>query len=64
MILRFANCELDCDRLRLIRDGQTIAVEPKFVFPELGSIGIENTFAVTDQGGEKLSVLSDELISV
>lgn len=44
--------------------GQTIAVEPKFVFPELGSIGIENTFAVTAAGGEKISVLSDALVSV
>jgi Xaa-Pro aminopeptidase len=44
--------------------GQTIAVEPKFVFPELGSVGIENTFAVTENGGEKISVLSDELISI
>ncbi len=44
--------------------GQTIAVEPKFVFPELGSVGIENTFAVTENGGEKLSVLADDLVSV
>ena len=29
MILRFANCELDCNRQRLIRDGQTVAVEPQ-----------------------------------
>jgi Xaa-Pro aminopeptidase len=44
--------------------GQAIAVEPKFVFPELGPVGIENTFAVTETGGEKLTVLSDTLISV
>lgn len=44
--------------------GQTIAVEPKFVFPELGPIGIENTYAVTEQGGEKLTLLSDALIAV
>ncbi|NOY14381.1 MAG: aminopeptidase P family protein [Deltaproteobacteria bacterium] len=44
--------------------GQTIAVEPKFVIPKMGSIGIENTFAVTEQGGEKISVLSDDLVSV
>ena len=44
--------------------GQTIAVEPKFVFPELGPIGIENTYAVTPQGGEKISVLSDALVIV
>jgi Xaa-Pro aminopeptidase len=44
--------------------GQTIAVEPKFVFPDLGPIGIENTYAVTEQGGEKISVLSDALVAV
>lgn len=44
--------------------GQTIAVEPKFVFPDLGPIGIENTYLVTAQGGEKISVLSDELVVV
>lgn len=44
--------------------GQTLAVEPKFVFPDFGPIGIENTYAVTDQGGEKISVLSDALVKV
>jgi Xaa-Pro aminopeptidase len=44
--------------------GQTIAIEPKFVFPDLGPIGIENTFAVTGTGGEKLTPLADDLIRV
>ncbi len=44
--------------------GQTVAVEPKFVFPELGAIGVENTFAVTDQGGEKLTVLADDIVNI
>lgn len=44
--------------------GQTIAVEPKFVFPDLGPVGIENTYLVTEQGGERISVLSDQLVSV
>lgn len=44
--------------------GQTIAIEPKFVFPELGPIGIENTYIVTEQGGEKITVLSDALVKV
>jgi Xaa-Pro dipeptidase len=38
-----------------LRAGQTVAVEPKFVFPGTGAVGIENTFVVTDQGGEKLT---------
>jgi len=35
--------------------GQVVAVEPKFVFPGAGAVGIENTFLVTDAGGEKLT---------
>ncbi|MBI5633313.1 MAG: aminopeptidase P family protein [Nitrospirae bacterium] len=42
--------------------GQTIAVEPKFLFPDRGAIGIENTFAVTEQGSEKLTDLSDDIV--
>jgi Xaa-Pro dipeptidase len=39
--------------------GQTVAIEPKFVFPDKGAVGIENTYAVTDSGCERLTVLSD-----
>ncbi len=43
--------------------GQTVAVEPKFVFPGVGAVGIENTFVVTAQGGEKLTAaLPDEIL--
>ncbi len=41
--------------------GQTIAIEPKFVFPGLGAIGIENTCAVTDAQSERLTGLPDEV---
>lgn len=44
--------------------GQTIAIEPKFILPGLGAIGIENTFAVTEQGGDRLSDFPDDIISV
>ncbi len=44
--------------------GQTIAIEPKFVFPGLGAVGIENTWVVTESGGEKLTELGDELVRV
>lgn len=42
--------------------GQVVAVEPKFVFPDLGAVGIENTFAVTEQGGDRLSNFPDRLV--
>lgn len=41
--------------------GQVIAIEPKFVFPGRGVVGIENTFAVGALGGEKLTALSDDI---
>jgi Xaa-Pro dipeptidase len=45
-----------------LKEGQTVAIEPKFVFPGIGAIGIENTFAVTESGGEKLTDLPDDII--
>jgi Xaa-Pro dipeptidase len=42
--------------------GQTVAVEPKFVFPGKGVVGIENTYAVTNSGCERLTVLADEVV--
>jgi Xaa-Pro aminopeptidase len=42
--------------------GHTIAVEPKFVFPGKGAVGIENSWAVTERGGEKLTLLDDGLL--
>jgi Xaa-Pro aminopeptidase len=42
----------------------TIAIEPKFVFPGLGAVGIENTWAVAEGGGEKLTLLPDDLMVV
>ena len=44
--------------------GQTIAVEPKFVFPGRGVVGIENTFAVSDGGGIKLTDRPDDLVAI
>ncbi len=45
-----------------LQAGQVIAVEPKFVIPGKGVIGIENTFAVTDDGGLRLSDLPDAIV--
>lgn len=44
--------------------GQTVAVEPKFVFPGKGVVGIENTFAVAPEGGMRLTRLSDALVRI
>jgi Xaa-Pro aminopeptidase len=45
-----------------LQKGQTIAIEPKFVFPGLGVIGIENTFTVGSEGGEKLTDIADNIV--
>jgi Xaa-Pro dipeptidase len=45
-----------------LRLGMTLAIEPKFVFPGLGAVGIENTFAVAEGGGERLGALPDDLL--
>ena len=47
---------------RLLQAGQTIAIEPKFVMPGKGAIGIENTFAVTVDGGEKITEMPDQIV--
>ncbi|MBW4055384.1 MAG: aminopeptidase P family protein [Proteobacteria bacterium] len=45
-----------------LQSGQTIAIEPKFVFPGKGVIGIENTFAVSNTGGEKITDIDDGIV--
>ena len=45
-----------------LQEGQTIAIEPKFIFPGLGAVGIENTWLVTATGAEKLTCLADDIV--
>jgi Xaa-Pro dipeptidase len=45
-----------------LQAGQTIAIEPKFVIPGKGVVGIENTFAVTENGGERITVIPDAIV--
>ena len=42
--------------------GMAFALEPKFVIPEVGAVGIENSFLVTETGVEKLTVFEEEII--
>jgi Xaa-Pro dipeptidase len=46
----------------LLQAGNVIAVEPKFLFPGKGVVGIENTFAITGEGCENLTALSDAIV--
>jgi Xaa-Pro aminopeptidase len=42
--------------------GMVFALEPKFTFPGEGVVGIENTFAMTESGLERLTITPDELV--
>ncbi len=42
--------------------GMTIAVEPKFVLPNIGAVGIENTYIVHADGLEKITICDESLI--
>ena len=46
---------------RLLQQGMVFACEPKFVFPGVGAIGIENTWVVTTDGIEPLTLSPEEL---
>ncbi|CAM4337005.1 Xaa-Pro aminopeptidase [Paenibacillus endophyticus] len=46
----------------LLEPGMVLAVEPKFTFPGLGVVGIENSYLITDQGARKLTQFKDGLI--
>jgi Xaa-Pro aminopeptidase len=43
-----------------IQPGMTFALEPKFVFPE-GAIGTENSFVMTEDGPENLSITPEAI---
>jgi Xaa-Pro dipeptidase len=45
-----------------LQPGMVLAIEPKFTFPGRGVVGIENSYAMTADGFEKLSVSREGLI--
>lgn len=48
----------------VVKNGMVLALEPKFVIPGVGVIGMENTVVVTENGVENLTLCSDELINL
>lgn len=48
----------------LLVEGTVFALEPKFVIPEVGAVGIENTYLITSDGIEKLTILEEEIIDL
>ena len=44
-----------------LEEGMVFALEPKFVLPGLGAIGIENTYCVREHGLEALTTAPEGL---
>ena len=44
-----------------LEKNMTIALEPKFVIPHIGAVGIENTYRVTEKGLENLTVFPEDI---
>jgi Xaa-Pro dipeptidase len=44
--------------------GMVFALEPKFVFPGEGAVGIENSYLVTEGGAERLTSAPEDLIEL
>lgn len=47
-----------------LQAGMVIAIEPKFTFPGRGIVGLENSYAVTDDGYELLTVSREGIIII
>ena len=45
----------------LLEENMTIAIEPKFVLPSVGALGVENTYVVTADGLENLTPFNENL---
>lgn len=48
----------------LVLENMTLAIEPKFVIPHVGAVGIENTYRVIEKGLENLTVFNEEIQSL
>lgn len=48
----------------LLCRNMTLALEPKFVIPHVGAVGIENTYVVTDSGLQNLTEFPEEILKL
>jgi Xaa-Pro aminopeptidase len=52
-------------RVRMeLEAGMVFALEPKIVLPEIGAVGIENSWVVTAEGVEKLTHCKEEIVDL
>ncbi len=47
-----------------LEPGMVFALEPKIVIPGVGPVGIENSWVVTNEGIEKLTICNEEIIEL
>lgn len=47
-----------------LEPGMVFALEPKIVLPGVGPVGIENSWAVTTEGLEKLTLCGEEIVEI
>ena len=47
-----------------LEPGMVFALEPKIVLPNIGPVGIENSWVVTAEGAEKLTLCPEEIIEL
>ncbi|MGA9098462.1 MAG: Xaa-Pro peptidase family protein [Methanotrichaceae archaeon] len=45
----------------LIKENMTVAVEPKIIYPEMGVVGIEDTFLTTSEKAQRLTRLPQDI---
>lgn len=49
---------------QILERNNTIALEPKFVIPEVGAVGIENTYVIEDTGVRSLTNAPEEIVQL
>lgn len=47
-----------------LKEGMVVALEPKKYLKDIGGVGVENTFAVTKKGGERMISYPDDMIII
>lgn len=47
-----------------LKENMTLALEPKFVLPDVGAVGAENTYIVTPQGLENITMFCEEIMKL
>ena len=48
----------------ILEEGNVIAVEPKFVIPGIGAIGVENTYIVGSDGGRVITTARQQPVKL